>query len=86
MDGPTTLARITTRDIPLSTGETLRLGLETDATGRPIHLHLALGLGRGTEWTECTEAGFAIPAADTAELVRALLPFLHGGGRKAVAR
>jgi hypothetical protein len=77
--------RFVTRDVPLGNGETLRIGLEWDRHGVPVLLHMALGIGTGRAWQECTEAGFAIPSDSTPDLVRALLPFLAPAQRPEVA-
>jgi hypothetical protein len=71
-----TRARFDTSDVPMGGGETLRVGLEYDRHGRPIVLHLALGIGTGRDWRECTEAGFGIPPDRVGPLVRALLRYL----------
>jgi hypothetical protein len=73
------LPSFTTADIPIpETGETLRVALERDRTGQPVHLHLALGVGTGRAWRETPEAGLAIPAGQASALAGAVLKLIGG--------
>jgi hypothetical protein len=72
----TTCPRLEVSDVPMGGGETVRVGMEYDRRGRPTVFHVALGVGEGKDWRECTETGFGFPPDRLGDFVRALLRFL----------